>query len=638
MRHSLVRSVLRPAVPALAAALAVIVVLFPVVMSATPIDMASMSIESAYAQAVGTYNPTPIPTCSPNSVPVGQANPPGNQLEPLAPIWCFNLNPPNSPGFVSGANDWTDTFDEVAQYGRFADHDYGYRVFDNVQNGGTAHTQHFTNNGHWMDDNAGGFQGGTMLRPDRSFTMENVNGVPTIVVEHDFAAGISGYADSSGGDVAWGEITITDGPTPNNPITDGLYAYGRFGGFDAFGCRIHALRKFTCSYEAKRGGANGLDTGPCFEFSPDRLIELSGFEYCGNVHSGFDQFSSNAQYFRQCNSLAQEPDMNCRDRFRMELTHTSLKVYVNGALYGQDLNWPARNQIPATWGTASDPLYVYFSDWEVRPTAPAYRFHWDQMRVNPHNADGTFAAPSAAPNFCLGQPNNTCMAGMPTATAVPPTLVPPTPVPPTPVPPTPVPPTPVPQNTPPTSTSVPATPIPSTPTPTRTAAPPAATPTNTVVPPRTLLVGSNVVQPDVDSNSAGMAEAFQYTAAATGKLANLYVYVDRSSTAQQLVVGLYTNTNRRNHPSSLLTGGVINSVTPGAWNSVTVPSVQVSAGTRYWLAILGPAGGGTPAFRDQACCSGRSETSLQTKLSVLPTTWSSGTQFADSPASMYATP
>jgi hypothetical protein len=134
-----------------------------------------------------------------------------------------------------------------------------------------------------------------------------------------------------------------------------------------------------------------------------------------------------------------------------------------------------------------------------------------------------------------------------------------------------------------------------------------------------------------------MAEAFQYTAATTGKLANLHVYVDSSTpAAQQLVVGIYTN--RKNHPSSLLTGGVITSVTPGAWNSVTVPSVQVSAGTRYWLAILGPAGSSTLMFRDQSCCGGHSETSLQTKLTVLPTTWTSGTQFADSPASIFGTP
>ena len=439
--------------PVLAGLVAVTLVLGPTLLTAPDAMHAMDGMGVALAQSVGVYSPTPNPGCSPNSVPVGQANPPGSQLEPLAPIWCFNLNPPSAPGFASGANDWSDSFDEVAPYGRFQDGDYNYRVFDNVQNGGTAHTQHFTNNQHWMDDNSGGFQGGTMMRPNRSFVMENnSSGQPTIVVEHDFAAGITGYTDGSGGDIAWGEITITTAPTPyNSGTTDGLYAYGRFPGFDTFGCRIHALQKFTCSYEAARGGANGLDTFPCFEFSPDRLIEISGFEQCGNKHFGGDPgFGAPGQYFRTCNSATQEPDMNCRDRFRLELNRDGLTAYVNGALYFQDTGWPARNQIPATWGTASQPLYVYFSDWEDRPTAPAYRFHWDNMAINPHNPDGTFRAPTAAPNFCLGAPGNICPMSSTTPT-----------------------------NTPALATTPTDTPIAASATPTRTLVPATTTPTST---------------------------------------------------------------------------------------------------------------------------------------------------------------
>jgi hypothetical protein len=370
------------------------------------------------AATVGVYNPTPNAGCAPDAVPVGQANPPGSQLEPLAPIWCFNLNPPAAaPCRQTGVNSWLDDFNCVPQYSRFQDGDYGYRVFDRVQNGGTNTTQHFMNNGHWMDDNAGGFQGGTLIRPDRSFVMEN----GTLVVEHDFAAGITGYLDGSGGDVAWGEMVISSAPQPTGTVVDGLYAYGLFGGQDTFGCRLHAGRKLTCSYEAARGGANGLDTNPCDEFLPDRLIEVSGFEQCGTTHfGGSADFGAPGQYFRQCDSAAQAPDMMCRDRFRMELRHDGLKVYVNGALYLEDSGWPARNQIPAQWGTSAQPLYVYFADWQDRPTQAAYRFHWDNMAINPHNPDGSFRAPSAAPNFCLGQPGNTCMGTpAPTATASP---------------------------------------------------------------------------------------------------------------------------------------------------------------------------------------------------------------------------
>jgi len=57
----------------------------------------------------------------------------------------------------------------------------------------------------------------------------------------------------------------------------------------------------------------------------------------------------------------------------------------------------------------------------------------------------------------------------------------------------------------------------------------------------------------------------------------------------------------------------------GAWNQVQVPPASLAAGTRYWIAILGP--GGALAFRDR-CCSvasdGPTETSAQTDLAVLP--------------------
>jgi hypothetical protein len=541
------------------------------------------------------------PNCSPNVVPVGQANPPGSQDEPMAPIWCFTLNPQGPPTRVMGANDWIDSFAGVTQMGRFNDGDLDYRVFDNIQNGGTSHTQHFTNNNHWMDDNAGGFLGGTMIRPNRSFRFENGK----LVVEGDVAAGITGYLNSGGGDIAWPEIDISTGPTPdNNGTSDGLYAYGRFPGYDTFGCRIHAAQKFTCSYEAARGGANGQDTSPCFEFSPDRLVEISGFENCGNTHFGGDpSFGAPGQYFRTCDSQAQEPDMMCRDRFRLELSQNGLVAYVNGQRYFQDSGWPTRNQLPAAVANGSTPVYVYFSDWEDTPNQPAYRFHWQRLTVNPHNADGTSMAPSAAPSFCLGQPMNTCASASAPATP----------------------------------TNTPAAQATNTPTPTPR---PASTPTATPVPPTpvpntAVLVGSNAVQGNIDSNPPGTAEAFRYTATNTGPVSHLLLYADGSNAAHQLVIGLYSDNN--GHPGTLLTRGVISNPVGGAWNSVTVPGVAVTKGVGYWLAILGPSGGNTPEFRDRVT-GGVNETSAQTTLTTLPTTWSTGTVYANSPASMYATP
>jgi hypothetical protein len=61
-----------------------------------------------------------------------------------------------------------------------------------------------------------------------------------------------------------------------------------------------------------------------------------------------------------------------------------------------------------------------------------------------------------------------------------------------------------------------------------------------------LLVGSSQIQPNVDSNPAGTAEAFRYTAASTGSAGKLSVYLDTTSTATKVIIGLYTNTSAGN--------------------------------------------------------------------------------------------
>jgi hypothetical protein len=575
---------------------------------ATPCIVGCLALALVGAGTLVAAPPTD-PNCSPNVVPVGQANPPGSQSEPMAPIWCFTLNPQGPPTRVTGTNDWVDTFEGVTQMGRFNDGDLDYRVFDNVQNGGSARTQHFTNNNHWMDDNAGGFLGGTMLRPNRSFRFENGK----LIVEADVAAGISGYMDSGGGDIAWPEIDISTADSPNaHPVTDGLYAYGRFGGFDTFGCRLHAAQKFTCSYEAARGGANGRDTFPCFEFSPARLVEISGFEGCGTSQSGGDPgFGAPGQFFRTCNSAAQVPDMMCRDRFRLELSQNGLVAYVNGGLYFQDTGWPTRNQLPATVANGSTPVYVYLSDWEDTPNQPAYRFHWQRLAINPHAPDGSMLPPSAAPSFCLGQPHNTCdetAPGTPTNTPAATN-------------------TPSATNTPtPTSTSVTAS------TPTNTPSPTSTPPSNAAQSP---IIGDSRIEPNLDSNSAGMAEAFVYSASSSGTVTQLSVYLDARSTASRVILGLYTNGN--GHPGRLLAQGTTDHPTRGVWNSVAIPATNLSAGTKYWIAILAPSGAGTIRFRDRST-GGNNETSAQANLTTLPSTWSTGTVWFNSPASVFAGP
>jgi hypothetical protein len=149
-----------------------------------------------------------------------------------------------------------------------------------------------------------------------------------------------------------------------------------------------------------------------------------------------------------------------------------------------------------------------------------------------------------------------------------------------------------------------------------------------------LLVGSQAVQAGLDANPAGLAEAFQYTASASGTAGRLYLYLDGSSSATRVVLGLYANSASDN-PGALLAQATIAGPLRGTWNSVTISPVAISAGTRYWIAVLGPSGAGTVRFRDVAT-GGRAQTSSSGTLSTLPATWSTGVRYTNSPMSAYA--
>jgi hypothetical protein len=148
--------------------------------------------------------------------------------------------------------------------------------------------------------------------------------------------------------------------------------------------------------------------------------------------------------------------------------------------------------------------------------------------------------------------------------------------------------------------------------------------------------GAERVQPKLDFNAAGSAEAFQVSSTG-GFLSRISVYVDPASTATSLVAGIYAD--GEGGPGQLLAQGS----TPlaqggGEWNTVHVPKTTLAADGRYWIAILAPTGGGTLKFRDR-CCGGKgtslSVMSLQTGLTELPASWSSGRQFGDGPLSAF---
>jgi hypothetical protein len=150
-------------------------------------------------------------------------------------------------------------------------------------------------------------------------------------------------------------------------------------------------------------------------------------------------------------------------------------------------------------------------------------------------------------------------------------------------------------------------------------------------------LGTADLQPSVDTNPAGSAEAFQYEAVRDAPVSAFHVYLDESDAADTVLVGVYSND--RGEPGTLLSQGVIRAAAAGAWNVATIQPAWLQAGRAYWLALLGPAGGGIVAFRDQPDGSGGpSRLSAQTNLSVksgLHRNWISGARFANSPASAY---
>jgi hypothetical protein len=149
-----------------------------------------------------------------------------------------------------------------------------------------------------------------------------------------------------------------------------------------------------------------------------------------------------------------------------------------------------------------------------------------------------------------------------------------------------------------------------------------------------LLVGDTATESQVDTNPNGMAEAFQTTAVASGTLGTLSVYLDPSSTATTVAVGLYSDSG--GNPGTLLSQGSTNSPKAGTFNIFAMPAANIVKGTNYWIAILST-GNGTILFRDRNSGPCLSQGSAQSTLTSLPTLWSSGSLYTDCPISAFGT-
>src|SRR5207253_3230423 len=141
-------------------------------------------------------------------------------------------------------------------------------------------------------------------------------------------------------------------------------------------------------------------------------------------------------------------------------------------------------------------------------------------------------------------------------------------------------------------------------------------------------VDQNSVQ-NTSSQSGALTEDIRTTAGASGSVDTLDVFVDTGSSATNLVAGVYSDSE--GHPGALLGKGTLNSPTPGAWNAVTLASpVPVTSGTTYWIAVLGPSGGGTLHFRGHCRGGGWPGGARdQSGASTLPASWATGRRRSD---------
>lgn len=329
---------------------------------------------SAAAQTVPDVTPTPS-TCWPTDLPVGAIT-----GQPV-PVFCtiVNRGPDTS---TASDNHALDEFEHQLSFANFTD--TAYRLFDNV---GVYQSIHWRHANHWMVDiapdrpeatAANNAIGGAMLRPDRTFRFQD----GMLRVDTEYAAGYPGY-----GAAAWGEIIVTTGDHPvhggqppgESGRRDTLYGYDMFPNHWTLGCRLQADSHTTCTL-MKNNALGVTEGGRHWEIS---FFQLEGETVFGGVSDG--------TYYRFCQQG--DPDMQCRDRFRLELTRTALTIYANGSKYFEQTGLP-----PLPDELMNGDLYIYLASIVNLVEADSVRFHWDHFAVNSTDP------PSAAPSFGPTEP------------------------------------------------------------------------------------------------------------------------------------------------------------------------------------------------------------------------------------------
>ena len=236
-----------------------------------------------------------------------------------APVWCYDPMEADAPTLVNGANSWLDEFNHGASLTALGG---GYRTFEVGTIGRARHWRHAD---HWMVDVEGNDPdgpppydfGATMMRPDRTFRA--ING--TLVIEAEVAAGVVDYQG-----IAWPELVVTTAAAPTQLRPNGTYVYEAFPvtGRSGAASRPMGRRPAPCSTtrpaatrprESGRSATSSAAT-PRGRSAPRSTAATRSV--VPNVH-------------RFCQGT--DPDTNCRDRFRWEISADKLTLYVNGTRY-----------------------------------------------------------------------------------------------------------------------------------------------------------------------------------------------------------------------------------------------------------------------------------------------------------------
>lgn len=310
-------------------------------------------------QAEPTPTPVvnPIPTATPVADCGGSLTPVGALPNQPPPVFCLITNG-GSGTETAVKNGWDDNFDHGLSFADFEG--TNYRLFDSV--GGIGRSIHWRHADHWMvdlmprsADTPAGWAtvGGALLSPNQPFQFENGK----LTVGATVAAGINSYQQQ-----AWPELVVSTSAAPTEYRRDGLYAYDTFLGHWTLGCRLHSTRETICSLVTPDG---------------QRAWEMSAFQHVGTEIFGGGPYNGLEAYWRLCGDA--DPDGVCRDDFRLELTETSLTLYVNGGKYFEQSGIPP---LPAEF--VNGEVYVYYGSMTAGHSAETIRYHWDRLSVNSH--------------------------------------------------------------------------------------------------------------------------------------------------------------------------------------------------------------------------------------------------------------